>query len=249
MQVSLGFSSSKSQSSQSQTTLQGSSATAGGDLTIVARGDNAADAQNGTIAVTAGTLSGQDVTLAASGDITLQSGVETSQTESSAQSVSASVGVVGSIGTDHAGASVTASVSGSTQHSQSDSTTHVVTTVTGSNNVTLVTSGTTTLDGATVSGGHIGVQTGNLVITSPQDEAHYESHSASGGASITVPIPGAGAGSVGGGGSVSGSSVTDTYRSTGKDQSGLYAGEGGAGCRGLWQYGSDRRGDQQHGRG
>lgn len=216
--MSLGFSSSKSQSNQSRTTLQGSSATAGGDLTIVARGDNTADAQNGALSVTAGTLSGQDVTL--------QSGVETSQTESTAQSVSASVGVVGSLGTDHAGASVTASVSGSTQHSQSDSTTHVATTVTGSSNVTLVTLGTTTLDGATVSGGHIGVQTGNLVITSPQDEAHYESHSASGGTSITVPIPGAGAGPVGGGGSVSGSSVTDSYRSTGKDQSGLYAGEG-----------------------
>ncbi|GBR10248.1 hemagglutinin repeat-containing protein [Asaia siamensis] len=227
VQASVGFSTSKTASSQSQTTLQGSSASAGGTLAMVARGDNAADAQNGAISVTAGQLSGKDVVLAASKDIMLQLGVEKGETEGSSSSFGISVGVRGSVGMKGTGASVSASAGGSTQHSQSDSTIHVVTTVTGMNSVTIVTPGTTTLDGALVSGGHIGVQTGNLVIKSPQDEAHYKSNATSGGASITVLIPGAGLGPADGGASMAHTSITDEYRSTGKDQSGLYAGDDG----------------------
>jgi len=195
---------------------------------MVARGDNAADAQNGAISVTAGQLSGKDVMLAASKDITLQSGVEKSETKGSSSSFGASVGVNAHIGTgskDSTGINITASVGGSRQHSQSDSTTHVATTVTGTNSVTVVTPGTTTLNGAVVSGGYIGMQTGNLVITSPQDTAHYNSHATSGGAGISVPVMGVG--QTGGGASIAHSSITDEYRSTGKDQSGVYAGEGG----------------------
>ncbi len=229
VQASVGFSTSKTASQQSQTTLQGSSANAGGTLAMVARGDNAADAQNGAISVTAGQLSGKDVVLAASKDITLQSGVEKGETKGSSSSFGASVGVGAHIGAGpkgaNAGVSVTASVGGSKQHSQSDSMTHVATTVTGTNSVTMVTPGTTTLNGAVVSGGHIGMQTGNLVITSPQDTAHYDSHATSGGAGISVPV--AGVGQTGGGASMAHSSITDDYRSTGKDQSGVYAGEGG----------------------
>ncbi|NVN02093.1 two-partner secretion domain-containing protein [Asaia spathodeae] len=225
VQASVGFSTSKTASQQSQTTLQGSSASAGGTLAMVARGDNAADGQNGAISVMAGQLSGKDVVLAASKDITLQSGIEKGETEGSSSSFGISVGVRGSVGMKGTGASVSASAGGSTQHSQSDSTTHVVTTVNGTNSVTLTTPGTTTLDGAVVSGGHIGVQTGNLVIRSPQDTAHYESHSTSAGASIAVPLtPGA---HIGGGASMAHTSITDEYRSTGKDQSGLYAGKDG----------------------
>ncbi|WP_146926959.1 hemagglutinin repeat-containing protein, partial [Asaia bogorensis] len=228
VQASVGFSTSKTASQQSQTTLQGSSASAGGTLAMVARGDNAADAQNGSISVTAGQLSGKDVVLAASKDITLQSGVEKGETKGSSSSFGASVGVNAHIGAgskDSTGINVTASVGGSKQHSQSDSTTHVATTVTGTNSVTMVTPGTTTLNGAVVSGGHIGMQTGNLVIKSPQDTAHYESHATSDGASISVPV--AGVGQTGGGAIIAHSAITDEYRSTGKDQSGVYAGKGG----------------------
>lgn len=229
VQASVGFSTSKTALQQSQTTLQGSSANAGGTLAMVARGDNAADAQNGALSATAASLSGKDVVLAASKDITLQSGVEKSETKGSSSSFGASVGVgahigAGSKGAD-AGVSVTASVGGSQQHSQSDSTTHVATTVTGTNSVTLLTPGTTTLNGAVISGGHIGMQTGNLVITSPQDTAHYDSHATSGGVSISVPVMGVG--QTGGGASMAHSSITDEYRSTGKAQSGVYAGAGG----------------------
>ncbi|WP_373277665.1 hemagglutinin repeat-containing protein, partial [Asaia astilbis] len=41
-----------------------------------------------------------------------------------------------------------------------------MTTVDGANSVRLLTPGETTLDGALVSGGHIGVQTGKLAIIS-----------------------------------------------------------------------------------
>ncbi|WP_459772695.1 hemagglutinin repeat-containing protein [Asaia astilbis] len=236
----MGTSSQKRTNTQTRKETVGSTLNAGKALSVVARGDNAEDAQNGSLSAVAGSLSGRDVVLAASKDITLQaadkaiapqSGVETTQTKSSSNSFGISAGVVASVGAGadgvHAGASVTASVGGSTQHAKSDSKTHVVTTVDGANSVRLLTPGETTLNGALVSGGHIGVQTGKLAIISPQDEAHYGSRSTSGGASITVPIPGAGLGPVGGGASMSHTSITDEYRSTGKQQSGIYAGEGG----------------------
>ncbi|WP_048848583.1 hemagglutinin repeat-containing protein, partial [Acetobacter indonesiensis] len=67
-QVSVGFSSNKSRSSETRTTVQGSTASAGGSLSIVARGDNTGDAGNGDVHATAAHLSGQDVDVHASRD-------------------------------------------------------------------------------------------------------------------------------------------------------------------------------------
>lgn len=188
-QVSVGFSSNKSRSGETRTTVQGSTASAGGTLAIEARGDNTTDKNNGDLSATAAHLSGQDVALAAQNGITLNSGVNTDPTEATSSSKSASVGVEASVGTTgNVGVSVTASASASHQHSQSDSTTNVDTTVSAMNSVNLTTPGTTTLDGAEVNGERVSVKSGMLVITSPQDTANYSSNSESGGFSVSTPI-------------------------------------------------------------
>ncbi|MFT8781444.1 hemagglutinin repeat-containing protein [Acetobacter orientalis] len=228
-QVSVGFSSNKSKSNETQTTVQGSTASAGGTLSIVARGDNAEDARNGDVRATAAHLSGHDVDIAAAKDITLQSGVNTEHTAATSSSKSASIGVEASVGVQngdiHAGVSVTASASTSHQHSASDSTTNVDTTVSAADTVTLSTPGTTTLNGAEVNGERVSVKSGMLVISSPQDTASYNSDAESGGFSVSIPVYGAG--SLGASANVSGQTVKDTYRSTESTQSGLYAGSGG----------------------
>ncbi|WP_373687497.1 hemagglutinin repeat-containing protein [Acetobacter sp. P5B1] len=225
-QVSVGFSSNKSRSGETRTTVQGSTASAGGTLAIEARGDNATDKNNGDLSATAAHLSGQDVALAAQKDLTLHSGVNTDHTEATSSSKSASVGVEASVGTTgNVGVSVTASASASRQHSESDSTTNVDTTVSATHAVTLNTPGTTTLDGAEVNGERVSVKSGMLVISSPQDTASYSSNSESGGFSVSIPVYGAG--SFGGSAHVAGQTVKDTYRSTEATQSGLYAGNGG----------------------
>ncbi|OUI97735.1 hypothetical protein HK14_02005 [Acetobacter cibinongensis] len=224
-QVSVGFSSNKSRSSETRTTVQGSTASAGGSLSIVARGDNTGDAGNGDVHATAAHLSGQDVDVHASRDITLDSGVNTEHTEATSSSKSASIGVEASVGMQGAGVSVTASASASHQHSQSDSMTHVDTVIQATDTVHLRTSGTTTLDGAEVNGERVDVKSGMLVISSPQDTASYHSDSESGGFSVSIPIYGAG--SFGGSAHVAGQTIKDTYRSTESTQSGVYAGSGG----------------------
>ncbi|MCP1195071.1 hemagglutinin repeat-containing protein [Acetobacter senegalensis] len=225
-QVSVGFSSNKSRSGETRTTVQGSTASAGGTLAIEARGDNTTDKNNGDLSATAAHLSGQDVALAAQNGITLNSGVNTDHTEATSSSKSASVGVEASVGTTgNVGVSVTASASASHQHSESDSTTHVDTTVSATHAVTLNTPGTTTLDGAEVNGERVNVKSGMLVITSPQDTASYNSSSESGGFSVSIPVYGAG--SFGASANVAGQTIKDTYRSTEATQSGLYAGNGG----------------------
>ncbi|WP_179194144.1 hemagglutinin repeat-containing protein, partial [Acetobacter indonesiensis] len=224
-QVSVGFSSNKSRSSETRTTVQGSTASAGGSLSIVARGDNIGDVGNGDVHATAAHLSGQDVDVHASRDITLDSGVNTDHTEATSSSKSASVGVEASVGMQGAGVSVTASASASHQHSQSDSMTHVDTVIQATDTVHLRTSGTTTLDGAEVNGERVDVKSGMLVISSPQDTASYHSDSESGGFSVSIPIYGAG--SFGGSAHVAGQTIKDTYRSTESTQSGVYAGSGG----------------------
>ncbi|WP_264802282.1 hemagglutinin repeat-containing protein, partial [Acetobacter indonesiensis] len=174
---------------------------------------------------TAAHLSGQDVDVHASRDITLDSGVNTDHTEATSSSKSASVGVEASVGMQGAGVSVTASASASHQHSQSDSMTHVDTVIQATDTVHLRTSGTTTLDGAEVNGERVDVKSGMLVISSPQDTASYHSDSESGGFSVSIPIYGAG--SFGGSAHVAGQTIKDTYRSTESTQSGVYAGSGG----------------------
>ncbi|MCH4091118.1 two-partner secretion domain-containing protein [Acetobacter sp.] len=226
--VSVGFSTSKSHSTDTQTTVQGTTASAGGTLSVVARGDNATDTSNGNLSAVAAQLAGQDVVLAASKGIDLSAGWNTTHSESRSKSLSASVGVEASVGMTGAGISVTASVGAQKQHTTSDSATAVDTSVSAANGVTVATSGALTLNGAEVSGQRVDVAAGSLSITSPQNTSSYKSVSESGGLSVAIPVYGTG-GSLGGSANVSASTITDHYVSTGSALSGLYAGTGGLG--------------------
>lgn len=100
------------------------------------------------------------------------------------------------------------------------------TTISGTENVTIANAaGTTTLDGAEISGNSINVATKDLTITTAQDTSRYNSKTTGVDASFSVPVWGAG--DVGGSASFSLSKTTDSYASTEATQSGLYAGAGG----------------------
>ena len=215
----LGFNVGKSYSEYSQSNVVGSSAVAGNELNVVARGDNRADVHNGDLTATAAHLAGNNVSLTGN-DVILQSGWDTTHEYSKSHSYGGEAGIeIGS-----AGLSLGANGQGSSQHARGNSLTSVNTTVTASNDAKINASGKTTINGATVSGDHVGVNTGNLDIVTPQDISHYKSNSSQAGASIKIPL---GAGSAAGGVSYGNQKIRDNYQSTGKQLSGIYAGKEG----------------------
>nr|WP_246385189.1 hemagglutinin repeat-containing protein [Gluconacetobacter asukensis] len=225
--VTLGFSSSRSQSSLTQTSVVGSTALAGGTLSVVARGDNASDAANGSLGAVAAQLAGQDVVLAAQKGVNLSAGWDRTQSASSASSHSASVGIEASVGLGGAGLSVTGSLGASHQQATSSSATAVDTTVSAANDVTITTPGALTLNGAEVSGRQVTASAGSLSISSPLNTGDYRSTASSAGLSVSIPVPGLGVGALGGSASAGSQTITDHYASTGSMLSGLYAGAGG----------------------
>ncbi|EHD13496.1 hypothetical protein CIN_16880 [Commensalibacter intestini A911] len=216
----LGFGSSKYKSDYSQSTVVGSSATAGNNLSVVARGDNANDVHNGDLTATGADLSGKNVTLSGN-NVTLQSDWDTTHSSRKGSSFGGAIGVEvntkGDLG-------LAANGSGSQQHANGDSSSAVNTTVSATDKVTITAPGKTTINGGIVSGNQISVDTGNLDIISPQDTSHYNSSSSQVGGGLKVGIPGAGWGA---NGNYSNQTIKDDYQSTGKQQSGLYAGDGG----------------------
>ncbi|MDI2113987.1 hemagglutinin repeat-containing protein, partial [Commensalibacter nepenthis] len=154
----LGFSSSKYKSEYSQSSVVGSSATAGNSLSIVARGDNVNDAHNGDLTATAANLSGKDVSLSGK-NVTLQSDFDTTHSSSKGSSFGGAIGIEvntkGDIG-------VAANANGSKQHANGDSATGVNTTVSATDKVTITAPGKTTINGGIVSGNQVTVDTGNL---------------------------------------------------------------------------------------
>ncbi|MFT9161292.1 MAG: hemagglutinin repeat-containing protein [Acetobacter sp.] len=228
VQAGVGYASNRQWATQTTTTMQGSTANAGGTLSVIARGDDTTDAANGDLSAVAAQLAGKDVVLAASQGIALSAGWDTTHNESRNSSKSAFVGAEASIGTSGAGVSVTASVGLQKQHVTSDSATAVDTTVLATTAITVTTPGALTLDGAEVSGQRVDVSAGSLSITSPQNTSDYRSTTTQAGASISVPVWGAG-GDANGGASYAHQTVTDHYVSTGSTLSGLYAGAAGLG--------------------
>ena len=183
---------------------------------------------DGVIA-TAASLLAETVTLAAPGHIQLQSGQDTTHTVISQTALSAFVGATASLNANlQWGVSVTGQLSASHSHTDSQSVTQVDTTVSGAKNVTIDNgAGSTTLDGAKISGGSVDVTAGNLDITSAQNTASYLSTNESGGVSFAIPVYGTG-GEMGFSVNASAGVLYDTYTSTeASGLSGLYAGQGG----------------------
>lgn len=215
--LSYGSQSSKSTQRSEQTTAQGSSLTAGRDLSITAReGDlNAVGSQM---------KAGNDVALSASRDLNLISAENTSLLEGKNESKGGTVGVGIGVGSGGWGISVSASVNKGKGSESGNGTTHSETTVDAGNSLILNSGRDTTLTGAQVSGDTVIADIGrNLTLTSEQDSDRYDSkqQNASAGGSFTF-------GSMSGSASVnlSKDKMHSNYDSV-VEQTGIFAGKGG----------------------
>ncbi|HHS9579549.1 TPA: hemagglutinin repeat-containing protein [Raoultella planticola] len=215
--LSYGSQSSKSTQRSEQTTAQGSSLTAGRDLSITAReGDlNAVGSQ---------LKAGNDMALSARRDINLVSAENTSLLEGKNDSHGGTVGVGIGVGSGGWGISVSASANKGKGSESGNGTTHSETTVDAGNQLTLNSGRDTTLTGAQVSGDTVIADIGrNLTLTSEQDSDRYDSkqQNASAGGSFTF-------GSMSGSASVnlSKDKMHSNYDSV-VEQTGIFAGKGG----------------------
>ncbi|WP_413227137.1 hemagglutinin repeat-containing protein [Burkholderia sp. AU32262] len=187
VQVSVGSSHSRLDTSENQTTQRGSSVSAGGTTSLIATGNGAPG--SGNITVAGSNVSGNDVLLAAKNQIDVQNTTNTDSTRSSNSSSSASVGV--SIGTN--GIGVSAAMSRAHGDGNSDAVMQNNSHVTGANSVTLVSGGDTNVIGSTVSGRTVTADVGgNLNMRSVQDTTVSSAHQSSAGGGISVSTMGGG---------------------------------------------------------
>ncbi|MBR8216272.1 hemagglutinin repeat-containing protein [Burkholderia vietnamiensis] len=216
VQVSVGSSHSRLDTSENQTTQRGSSLSAGGTTSLIATGNGTPG--SGNITVAGSNVSGNDVLLAAKNQIDLQNTTNTDSTRSSNSSSSASVGV--SIGTN--GIGVSAAMSRAHGDGNSDAAMQNNSHVTGANSVTMISGGDTNIVGSDVSGRAVTADVGgNLNIRSVQDTTVSSAHQSSAGGGISVST-------MGGSASFSSShgSANGNYAGV-AEQAGIQAGDGG----------------------
>ena len=216
LNISIGSQKSKTESSSSTTIAQGSTVKADGNVNITATEKD--------ISIKGSDVSGEDVSLAAKGDINITSGKNTNTSSSDSKGSSGSIGV--SFGTGGL-TGVNAGYSTSKGEVKENGTTHTNSTVTASDKLTIESGKDTSIVGGKVSGDSVEMNVGgDLKIESEQDSQYYDEKYTSGGLSIDVDLtkpkkPGVGIG----GGASSGKTNSD-YESV-TDQSGIYAGKGG----------------------
>ncbi|WHU84196.1 hemagglutinin repeat-containing protein [Pantoea agglomerans pv. betae] len=222
--ASYGSQSSKSETRTESSQSQGSTLTAGRNLTVAATGKNGT-AQSGDISIAGSQLkAGGDLGLDASRDILLQSAQNTQSTDSKNSSKGGSVGVGIGVGSGGYGISVSASVNAAKGSEKGNGLTHSETTLDAGNRLSLTSGRDITLTGAQASGESVKVDAGrNLTLTSEQDSDRYDSkqQSASAGGSFTF-------GSMTGSANVNVSrdKMHSTWQSV-AEQTGIFAGKGG----------------------
>ena len=219
IRVSIGSSSSRSESSYEANTFDGGSIESNGDIIIEA---NSADSIKGNIKAVGETISGKTVKLVASNDVSLQAATNTSEklenAKSKGWSVGANISVAGGgiLGFD-------ASANAAKQKSNTKVTTHTGTTVVGSDAVTITSGKDTHISGSKIIGKSVTADVGgNLSIKSLQDTKTYVGESSNKGFSVSTNA-----------GSLSNVSISSSkgkmksdYASV-TDQAGIYAGDGG----------------------
>ena len=219
IRVSIGSSSSRSESSYEANTFDGGSIESNGDIIIEA---NSADSIKGNIKAVGETISGKTVKLVASNDVSLQAATNTSEklenAKSKGWSVGANISVAGGgiLGFD-------ASANAAKQKSNTKVITHTGTTVVGSDAVTITSGKDTHISGSKVIGKFVTADVGgNLSIESLQDTKTYVGESSNKGFSVSTNA-----------GSLSNVSMSSSkgkmksdYASV-TDQAGIYAGDGG----------------------
>ena len=212
LNISIGSQKSKTESSSITTVAQGSTVKSGGNVNITATEKD--------INIKGSDISGEDVSLAAKGDVNITSAKNTNTSSSDSKASSGSIGV--SINTSGI-SDINAGYSKYKGEVKENGTTHTNSTVTANDKLTVESGKDTNISGSKVSGGSVEMHAGgNLNIESQQDSQKYDEKYTSGGLNVNINYA-TGAGISGG--ASSGTTKSD-YNSV-TDQSGIYAGEGG----------------------
>ncbi|WP_261371693.1 hemagglutinin repeat-containing protein [Yersinia aleksiciae] len=222
--ASLGSQKSASQQHQEQTSVSGSTLTAGNNLTVTASGEGNS-ANSGDIVVQGSQLkAGGDTTLDAARDVLLLGAANTQKTDGSNSSSGGSVGVSLGFGSAGGGLSIFANANKGQGNEHGDGTFWTETQLDTGGTLSLHSGRDTALIGAQASGETVKVDVGrDLLLQSQQDSDNYDAKqtSTSGGVSMAV---------VGGGGSANLSMSRDKLHSnydSVQEQTGIFAGSGG----------------------
>ncbi|MBL0638948.1 hemagglutinin repeat-containing protein [Aeromonas veronii] len=220
--ISVGSQRSQSNNQSSETNALTSELNAGGDATILARGDAANNA--GDLVMIGSSIKGHNVTLGASRDLVLQSAVNSSDTRGSNSSSGWNAGISFGFTQGSAGISIFANMNAAKGKENGDSDRYTETSITASDTLTLKSGRDATLLGAQVSGDKVTADIGrNLTLTSQQDNDHYQSKQSSiaAGGSFTI-------GSMTGSGYINASrqKIRSDFESV-MEQTGIFAGKQG----------------------
>jgi filamentous hemagglutinin len=220
--LTVGSSSSNSESTQSSSTVVGSTVKAGGNVTMTASG---AGKDSNLNVIGSDVVAGQSAILKADGDINLGAAQSTDTQHSTSSSSSAAIGIAATYGSKGFAAGITANAAGSRGNSDGSDVTNVNSHVSAGNTLVLSSGHDTNLKGAVASGNQVFANVGtsgqgNLNIESLQDTSTYKSKDQAIGGSITVGV------GVSGSANYSQSKVDGNYASVG-EQSGIKAGDGG----------------------
>lgn len=176
--ISVGSQRSQSNNQSSETNALTSELNAGGDATVVARGDAANSA--GDLVMIGSSIKGHNVTLGAARDLVLQSAVNSSDTRGSNSSSGWNAGISFGFTQGSAGISIFANMNAAKGKENGDSDRYTETSITASDTLTLKSGRDATLLGAQVSGDKVTADIGrNLTLTSQQDNDHYQSKQSS----------------------------------------------------------------------
>lgn len=212
LNISIGSQKSKTESSSITTVAQGSTVKADGNVNITATEKD--------INIKGSDISGEDVSLAAKGDVNITSAKNTNTSSSDSKASSGSIGV--SINTSGI-SDINAGYSKYKGEVKENGTTHTNSTVTANDKLTVESGKDTNISGSKVSGGSVEMHAGgNLNIESQQDSQKYDEKYTSGGLNVNINY----ATGVGISGGASNGTTKSDYNSV-TDQSGIYAGEGG----------------------
>ncbi|WP_455928551.1 hemagglutinin repeat-containing protein [Pseudomonas fluorescens] len=222
--ISLGSQKSDSKQTQEQTLSQGSSLTAGNNLTILADGNGTPGAA-GDIHVQGSKLqAGNEMRLAAERDIRLEAAANNQKLDGKNSSSGGAVGISLGVGSEGGGLSIFANANKGTGNEKGTGTTWAETTLDAGKQVSLISGRDTALKGAQVSADKITATVGrDLTLQSLQDTDNYKSKQTdvSGGVSFAI---------IGTGGSanlsISKSKIDSKYQSV-QEQTGLFGGKGG----------------------
>ncbi|WP_041208299.1 hemagglutinin repeat-containing protein [Aeromonas jandaei] len=220
--ISVGNKRSQSNNQSSETNALTSELNAGGDVTVLARGDAANNA--GDLVMIGSSIKGHNVTLGAARDLVLQSAVNSSDTRGSNSSSGWNAGISFGFTQGSAGISIFANMNAAKGKENGDSDRYTETSITASDTLTLKSGRDATLLGAQVSGDKVTADIGrNLTLTSQQDNDHYQSKQSSiaAGGSFTI-------GSMTGSGYINASrqKINSDFESV-VEQTGIFAGKQG----------------------